>query len=178
MARLKDEYASRIVPELEKKLGTTNRMLVPRLQKIVINMGFGIVTKDEQKTLVDDLAAITGQRPMLCRAKKSISNFKLREGMVIGAKVTLRGDRMWEFVERLVSAALPRIRDFRGISNRGFDGRGNYTLGLKEHSIFPELVESAPGHSGMDITFVTSSQDNKAARELLVALGMPFAGRN
>ena len=178
MARLKDEYASRIVPELEKKLGTTNRMLVPRLQKIVLNMAFGIVSKDEQKGLVDDLAALSGQRPMLCRAKKSISNFKLREGMVIGAKVTLRGDRMWEFVERLVAAALPRIRDFRGISNRGFDGRGNYTLGLKEHSIFPELVESAPGHSGMDITFVTSSQDNKAARELLVALGMPFAGRN
>ena len=178
MARLKDEYASRMVPELEKKLGTTNKMLVPRLQKIVINMGFGIVSKDEQKQLVDDLTALTGQKPMLCKAKKSISNFKLREGMVIGAKVTLRGDRMWEFVERLVAAALPRIRDFRGISNRGFDGRGNYTLGLKEHSIFPELVESAPGHSGMDITFVTSSQDNKAARELLVALGMPFAGRN
>ena len=178
MARLKDEYASRMVPELEKKLGTTNRMLVPRLQKIVVNMGFGIVSKDEQKQLVDDLTAITGQRPLLCKAKKSISNFKLREGMVIGAKVTLRGDRMWEFVERLVSAALPRIRDFRGVSNRGFDGRGNYTLGLKEHAIFPELVESAPGHSGMDITFVTSSQDNKAARELLVALGMPFAGRN
>ena len=178
MARLKDEYASRMVPELEKKLGTTNRMLVPRLQKIVLNMGFGIVTKDEQKALVDDLAAITGQKPLLCKAKKSISNFKLREGMVIGAKVTLRGDRMWDFVERLVSTALPRIRDFRGIPNRGFDGRGNYTLGLKEHSIFPELVESAPGHSGMDITFVTSSEDNKAARELLVALGMPFAGRN
>ena len=178
MAKLKEEYASRIVPELEKKLGTTNRMLVPRLMKVVLNMGFGIVSKDEQKALVEDLQAITGQRPMLCKAKKSISNFKLREGMVIGAKVTLRGDRMWEFVERLVAAALPRIRDFRGISNRGFDGRGNYTLGLKEHSIFPELVESAPGHSGMDITFVTSSQDNKAARELLVALGMPFAGRN
>ena len=178
MAKLKEEYASRIVPELEKKLGTTNRLRVPRLMKVVLNMGFGIVSKDEQKALVDDLAAITGQKPMLCKAKKSISNFKLREGMVIGAKVTLRGDRMWEFVERLISAALPRIRDFRGISNRGFDGRGNYTLGLKEHSIFPELVESAPGHSGMDITFVTSSQDNKAARELLVALGMPFAGRN
>ena len=178
MARLKDEYASRMVAELEKKLGTTNRMLVPRLQKIVINMAFGIVSKDEQKQLVDELTAISGQKPMLCRAKKSISNFKLREGMVIGAKVTLRGDRMWEFVERLISAALPRIRDFRGVSNRGFDGRGNYTLGLKEHSIFPELVESAPGHSGMDVTFVTSSQDNKAARELLVALGMPFAGRN
>jgi large subunit ribosomal protein L5 len=178
MARLKDEYASRMVPELEKKLGTTNKMLVPRLQKIVLNMGFGIVSKDEQKQLVDDLAALSGQKPMLCKAKKSISNFKLREGMVIGAKVTLRGERMWEFADRLISVALPRIRDFRGVSNRGFDGRGNYTLGLKEHSIFPELVESAPGHSGMDITFVTSSQDNKAARELLVALGMPFAGRN
>ncbi|MBO4447916.1 MAG: 50S ribosomal protein L5, partial [Kiritimatiellae bacterium] len=118
MSRLKDEYTGRVVPELEKKLGTTNKMLVPRLTKIVVNMGFGIVTKDEQKTLVDDLAAITGQRPMLCRAKKSISNFKLREGMVIGAKVTLRGERMWEFAERLISAALPRIRDFRGVPNR------------------------------------------------------------
>ena len=177
MARLKDEYASRIVPELEKKLGTTNRMLVPRLQKIVINMGFGIVSKDEQKSLVDDLAAITGQKPQLCKAKKSISNFKLREGMVIGAKVTLRGERMWEFADRLISAALPRIRDFRGVPNRGFDGAGNYTLGVKEHTIFPELVESA-AHSGMDITFVTSSTDNKAAKELLVSMGMPFAGRN
>ncbi len=177
MARLKDEYASRMVPELEKKLGTTNKMLVPRLQKIVINMGFGIVSKDEQKALVDDLAAITGQRPMLCKAKKSISNFKLREGMVIGAKVTLRGERMWEFVERLIAAALPRIRDFHGVSNRGFDGRGNYTLGIKDHSIFPELVEASAGHSGMDITFVTSSNDNKAAKALLEALGMPFAGR-
>ena len=178
MARLKDEYASRMVAELEKKLGTTNRMLVPRLQKIVINMAFGIVSKDEQKQLVDELTAISGQKPMLCRAKKSISNFKLREGMVIGAKVTLRGERMWEFADRLISAALPRIRDFRGVSNRGFDGRGNYTLGLKEHSIFPELVETTSAHSGMDITFVTSSTDNKAAKELLVSMGMPFAGRN
>jgi large subunit ribosomal protein L5 len=177
MARLKDEYASRIVPELEKKLGTTNRMLVPRLTKIVVNMGFGIVSKDEQKTLVDDLAAITGQKPLLCKAKKSISNFKLREGMVIGAKVTLRGERMWEFADRLISAALPRIRDFRGVPNRGFDGAGNYTLGVKEHTIFPELVESS-AHSGMDITFVTSSTDNKACKELLVSMGMPFAGRN
>ena len=178
MAKLKEEYQNRIIGELEQKLGTTNRMLVPRLQKIVVNMGFGIVSKDEQKSLVDDLAAITGQKPQLCKAKKSISNFKLREGMVIGAKVTLRGVRMWEFADRLISAALPRIRDFRGVPNRGFDGAGNYTLGIREHSIFPELVESAPGHSGMDITFVTSSQDNKAARELLVALGMPFAGRS
>ena len=177
MARLKDEYASRMVPELEKKLGTTNKMLVPRLQKIVLNMAFGIVSKDEQKALVDDLAAITGQKPMLCKAKKSISNFKLREGMVIGAKVTLRGERMWEFVERLIAAALPRIRDFHGVPNRGFDGRGNYTLGIKDHSIFPELVDSAV-HSGMDITFVTSSTDNTACKELLVSMGMPFAGRN
>ena len=178
MAKLKEEYASRIVAELEKKLGTTNKMLVPRLQKIVCNMAFGIVSKDEQKALVDDLAAITGQKPMLCKAKKSISNFKLREGMVIGAKVTLRGERMWEFADRLISTALPRIRDFRGVSNRGFDGAGNYTMGLKEHGIFPELVEAASGHSGMDITFVTSSKDDKACKELLVSMGMPFAGRN
>ncbi len=178
MAKLKEEYNSRIIGELEQKLGTTNKMLVPRLQKIVLNMGFGIVSKDEQKTLVDDLTAITGQKPMLCKAKKSISNFKLREGMIIGAKVTLRGDRMWEFCERLINVALPRIRDFRGIPNRGFDGRGNYTLGLKDHSIFPEIVEAAGPNSGMDITFVTTAKDNKAAKEFLVALGMPFAGRN
>ncbi len=178
MARLKDEYTSRMVGELQTKLGLTNKMLVPRLQKIVLNMGFGIVSKDEQKNLVDELTAITGQKPLLCKAKKSISNFKLREGMVIGAKVTLRGERMWEFADRLISVALPRIRDFRGVSNRGFDGRGNYTLGLKEHSIFPELVDTTSAHSGMDITFVTSSNDNKAAKELLTSMGMPFAGRN
>ena len=178
MARLKDEYTSRMVKELESKLNVTNKMLVPRLQKIVINMGFGIVSKDEQKALVDDLTVITCQKPMLCRAKKSISNFKLREGMVIGSKVTLRGDRIWEFCERLINVALPRIRYFRGIPNRGFDGRGNYTLGLKDHSIFPEIVEAAGPNSGMDVTFVTTAQDNKAAKEFLVALGMPFAGRN
>ncbi len=178
MAKLKEEYKSRIVAELEQKLCTTNKMLVPRLQKIVINMGFGIVSKDEQKNLVEDLQAVTGQKPQLCKAKKSISNFKLREGMVIGAKVTLRGDRMWEFAERLITVSLPRIRDFRGVPNRGFDGRGNYTLGLKDHSIFPELVEVTGPHSGMDVTFVTSSEDDKAAKELLVSLGMPFAGRN
>ena len=178
MARLKEEYASRMVNELKEKLGITNKMLVPRLQKIVINMGFGIVSKDDQKSLVDDLTAITGQKPLLCKAKKSISNFKLREGMVIGAKVTLRGERMWEFVERLVTVALPRIRDFRGTSNRGFDGRGNYTLGLKDHSIFPELLEVNGPHSGLDITFVTSTEDNSASKALLEALGMPFAGRN
>ena len=178
MAKLREEYNSRIIAELEQKLGTTNKMLVPRLQKIVVNMAFGIVSKDEQKQLVDELSAITGQRPMLCKAKKSISNFKLREGMVIGAKVTLRGERMWEFAERLISSALPRIRDFRGVPNRGFDGAGNYTLGIREHSIFPELVETGAAHSGMDITFVTSTNDSKAAKELLVSMGMPFAGRS
>ena len=177
MSRLKEEYAARIVPELEGKLGFANKMLVPRLTKIVINMAFGIVSKDEQKALVDDLAALSGQKPMLCRAKKSISNFKLREGMVIGAKVTLRGERMWEFAERLISSALPRIRDFRGVPNRGFDGAGNYTLGIKEHSVFPEVAETS-AHAGMDITFVTSTEDSKAARELLVSMGMPFAGRS
>ena len=176
-AQLKEEYTNRVAPELEKSLGITNKMLIPRLQKVVVNMAFGIVSKDEQKNLVEYLQAFTGQKPILCKAKKSISNFKLREGMVIGAKVTLRGERMWEFVQRLISAALPRIRDFRGVSNRGFDGRGNYTLGVKDHSIFPELVEASAGHSGCDITFVTSSNDNKSAKALLEALGMPFAGR-
>ena len=177
MSNLKEKYNNEVVPALEKSLGTTNRMLVPRLQKIVVNMAFGIVSKDEQKNLMGDLMAITGQKPKVCKAKKSISNFKLREGMVIGAQVTLRGERMWEFTERLIAAALPRIRDFHGVPNRGFDGRGNYTLGIKDHSIFPELVEASAGHSGMDITFVTSSNDNKAAKALLEALGMPFAGR-
>ena len=177
MSNLKDKYNKEVVPALEQKFETKNRMLVPRLLKVVLNMGFGIVSKDEQKNLMGDLATITGQKPKVCKAKKSISNFKLREGMVIGAKVTLRGERMWEFADRMISAALPRIRDFRGVPNRGFDGRGNYTLGIKEHTIFPELVESS-AHSGMDITFVTSSTDNKACKELLVSMGMPFAGRN
>ena len=177
MSNLKEKYNNEVVPALEKSLGTTNRMLVPRLQKVVLNMAFGIVSKDEQKNLMGDLMAISGQKPKVCKAKKSISNFKLREGMVIGAQVTLRGERMWEFTERLIAAALPRIRDFHGVPNRGFDGRGNYTLGIKDHSIFPELVEASAGHSGMDITFVTSSNDNKAAKSLLEALGMPFAGR-
>ena len=177
MSNLKDKYNKEVVPALEQKLETKNRMLVPRLLKVVLNMGFGIVSKDEQKNLMGDLATITGQKPKVCKAKKSISNFKLREGMVIGAKVTLRGERMWEFADRLISAALPRIRDFRGVPNRGFDGAGNYTLGVKEHTIFPELVESS-AQSGMDITFVTSSADNKACKELLNSMGMPFAGRN
>ncbi|HPS08688.1 MAG TPA: 50S ribosomal protein L5 [Kiritimatiellia bacterium] len=179
MANLKERFASELAPKLQEKLGVTNKMLIPRLQKVVINMGFGIVEKDVQKSIVDDLTKLTGQKPVLCKARKSISNFKLREGMVIGAKVTLRGQRMFDFMERLVCSALPRIRDFRGIPNRGFDGRGNYTLGLKEHTIFPEMVDAVvQGNDvGMDITFVTSAKDNKGARELLAILGMPFAGK-
>ena len=179
MANLKETFTKELAPKLQEKLGIKNKMLVPRLQKVVINMGFGIVEKDVQKAILDDLSKLSGQKPVLCKARKSISNFKLREGMVIGAKVTLRGERMYDFMERLVNSALPRIRDFRGIPNRGFDGRGNYTLGLKEHTIFPEMVDSGVSGNdvGMDLTFVTSAKDNKGARELLSILGMPFAGK-
>ncbi len=179
MARLKDKYRTELVPKLREKLGITNPMLVPRMTKIVVNMGFGIVEKDVQKKLVEELAAITGQQPQLCKSRKSVSNFKLREGMVIGAKVTLRGDRMFEFMDRLVCVALPRIRDFRGLSPRGFDGRGNYTFGLKEQTIFPEIDSTnVPAEKGMDITFCTTTDDNKMARELLALLGVPFSGAN
>lgn len=177
MARLKEKYNNTVIPQLKEKLGVTNPMLVPRLKKVVINMGFGIVEKDVQKKLVDELAAITGQQPLLCHAHKSISNFKLREGMVIGAKVTLRGDRMFEFVDRLCNVTLPRIRDFRGIPAKGFDGRGNYTFGLKDQTTFPEIdATQIPVEKGMDITFCTTG-DDKAARELLTLLGVPFAGK-
>jgi len=179
MARLKDKYRTELVPKLRETLGIDNQMLVPRLVKIVINMGFGIVEKDAQKKLIEELAAITGQRPQLCKARKSVSNFKLREGMVIGAKVTLRGDRMFEFMDRLVSVALPRIRDFRGLSPRGFDGRGNYTFGLKEQTIFPEIDQTGvPAEKGMDITFCTTADNDKMARELLALMGVPFSGAN
>jgi large subunit ribosomal protein L5 len=179
MARLKEKYVNELASKLQEKLGVTNKMLVPCLKKVVINMGFGIVEKDVQKNIIDDLTKLTGQKPILCKARKSISNFKLREGMVIGAKVTLRGIRMYEFFDRLANSALPRIRDFRGVPNRGFDGRGNYTLGLKEHTIFPEMVDTGnpAADVGMDITFVTSARDNKAAKELLSIMGMPFAGK-
>jgi large subunit ribosomal protein L5 len=179
MANLKEKFLNELAPKLQEKLGIANKMVIPRLEKVVINMAFGIVEKDVQKGIVEDLGKLAGQKPVLCKAKKSISNFKLREGMVIGAKVTLRASRMYDFVERFVSSALPRIRDFRGVPNRGFDGRGNYTMGLKEHTIFPEMVESgAQGQDvGMDITFVTTAKDNKGARELLAILGIPFAGK-
>lgn len=176
MANLKETYAKDIVPALKQKLGVTNPMLVPRLVKIVVNMGFGIVEKDTQKQIVQDLEAITGQKAVFCKAHKSISNFKLREGMVIGAKVTLRGNRMYEFAERFFNATLPRIRDFRGVPNRGFDKAGNYTMGLKEYVTFPEIT-AVSSASGLDITFVTTAKDKDSSKALLEALGMPFMGR-
>lgn len=179
MANLKQKYMETAVPALREKFGIKNPMVVPKLEKVVINMAFGIVDKDTQKSVVDDLTKITGQKPVLCLARKSISNFKLREGMVIGAKVTLRGARMYDFFDRFINASLPRIRDFRGVSPKGFDGRGNYTMGLKEQSIFPEIDLSRHGapEQGMDITVVTTAKNNEQARELLALLGMPFMGR-
>lgn len=179
MANLKQKYQEQVVPALKQKYGITNPMVVPKLEKIVVNMAFGIVDKDTQKSVIEDLAKITGQKPALCAARKSISNFKLREGMVIGAKVTLRGGRMYDFLDRFINIALPRIRDFRGVPNKGFDHRGNYTLGLKEQTIFPEIDLSRHGapEQGMDITIVTTADTDEKAKELLSQLGMPFAGR-
>ena len=176
MSRLKDSYSQTVAPKLMTDLKITNPMRVPRLRKVVLNMGFGIVDKDALKARVDELAAITGQRPVVTRARKSISNFKLRAGMSIGAKVTLRGDRMFEFLDRLFNSALPRIRDFRGLPRNAFDGRGNYTMGLKEQTIFPEIdPNSVTTVQGMDVTIVTNAQNDNEARELLRLLGLPFA---
>ncbi|MFC1452517.1 50S ribosomal protein L5 [Verrucomicrobiota bacterium] len=175
---LQSKYAEETVPRLKEQLGIANDLRVPRLSKIVVNMGVGVVDKDVLKAVVDDLAKVTGQRPVVTKAKHSISNFKLREGMPIGARVTLRGRRMFEFLERLVDASLPRIRDFRGLSPRGFDGRGNYTLGIREQSIFPEIdPNNMSATQGMDITLVTTGQDDDEGRALLKALGLPFAAK-
>lgn len=183
MARLKETYAKSIRPQLMKEFGYSNPHEVPQLEKIVINVGMGEAI-DNPKLLdgaVEELAAITGQRPAVTRARKSISNFKLREGMVIGAKVTLRGRRMYEFLDRLVNVAIPRIRDFRGVPTRSFDGRGNYTLGIKEQLIFPEVdYDKVDKVHGMDITIVTTADRDDEALALLSAFGMPFrrqAGR-
>lgn len=176
MSTLKVKYKNEIAPALKEKLGLANLMMVPRLEKIVINTGMGVADKETLKTVTEDLAAITGQQPVITKARQSISNFKLREGMSIGAKVTLRQDRMYDFLFRLINIALPRIRDFRGVPKRGFDGRGSYTLGLKEQTIFPEID---PNHSGavqgMNITIVTTAKKDGDARELLSLFGMPFA---
>lgn len=178
MARLKEQYNSEIAPALLKKFGYKSVMQIPKLEKVVVNVGCG-EARDNAKmveAILNDLGKITGQKAVVCRAKKSIANFKLREGMVIGAKVTLRGKRMYEFVDRLFSIALPRVRDFRGINGNGFDGRGNYSFGLKEQLVFPEIeFDKIDKVRGMDICFVTTAKTDEEARELITLLGAPFA---
>ena len=177
--RMKLRFRDELVPALQQELGLENVMQVPRLDKIVVNMGIGDAVKDGRllDAAVDDLTTITGQKPVVTKARKSIAGFKLREGMPIGAKVTLRGDRMWEFYDRLVSLALPRIRDFRGMSPRSFDGHGNYTMGVTEQLIFPEIdYDKVAEVRGMDITIVTTATTDDEARSLLTALGFPFTG--
>jgi large subunit ribosomal protein L5 len=177
--RLKVRYREEVLPRLRQELGYANRMEVPRLLKVVINMGVGDALKDARmlEAATQDLAVIAGQRPVVTKARKSIAGFKLREGMSIGAKVTLRGDRMWEFVDRLITVAIPRIRDFRGLSRRSFDGHGNYTLGLTEQLIFPEVdYDKVVKVRGMDITVATTAQTDDEGRALLIALGFPFEG--
>ena len=178
MSRLKDLYNDQIVENLTKKFGYTNVMQVPKLDKIVVNMGVG-EAKENAKILesaVKDMEAITGQKAVLTKAKNSIANFKIREGMAIGCKVTLRGEKMYEFLDRLVNLALPRVRDFRGVNPDSFDGRGNYALGIKEQIIFPEIeYDKVDKVRGMDIIFVTTANTDEEARELLKEFNMPFA---
>jgi large subunit ribosomal protein L5 len=175
--RMKTRYREELVPALRDQLGLSNVMQVPRLDKIVVNMGVGDALKDGRMldAAVEDLTTITGQKPVITRARKSIAGFKLREGNAIGVKVTLRGDRMWEFFDRLVSLAIPRIRDFRGLDPRSFDGRGNYTFGLTEQLIFPEIdYDKVLKVRGMDITIVTTARTDDDGRALLLALGFPL----
>lgn len=178
MARLKEKYVKEVAPALMKQFGYKSVMQIPRLDKVVVNVGCGEV-KDNAKimdAILSDLAQITGQKAIVCKAKKSVANFKLREGMPIGAKVTLRGERMYEFVDRLFSVALPRVRDFRGINGNSFDGRGNYAVGIKEQLIFPEIdYDKIDAVRGMDICFVTTAKTDEEGKELLKALGAPFA---
>ena len=175
---LKKDYTERIVPALEKEFGYTSVMQVPELKKIVINQGLGEATQDKKiiETAINELTAITGQKAIITIAKKSVANFKVREGMPVGAKVTLRSDKMWEFLDRLFNVALPRVRDFHGINPNSFDGRGNYALGIKEQIIFPEIeYDKIDKTRGMDIIFVTTAKTDEEARELLTLFNMPFA---
>ncbi len=177
MARLKDQYREEVAPALKERFGIENPMRIPRLEKIVVNMGVGEASQNSRAMdgAMEDLAKITGQKPQLRRARKSIAGFKIREGMPVGARVTLRGERMWEFLDRLVSVALPRVRDFRGVSPRSFDGRGNYALGLREQLIFPEIsYDSIDATRGLDVAVVTTTESDEEAREMLRLLGMPF----
>ncbi|MGB2651805.1 MAG: 50S ribosomal protein L5 [Candidatus Omnitrophota bacterium] len=178
MARLKDEYENTVLPSLIEKFGYKNKMDVPRLEKIVVNVGIGDMAheKDLIEPIRDELAALTGQRPVVNKAKKSISNFKIRAGVPVGVKVTLRKDKMYEFLDRLINFVIPRIRDFRGVSRTAFDKQGNYTLGIKEQTIFPELeLDKVPRTHGMDICFVTTAKTKEESMSLLEGFGMPFA---
>jgi large subunit ribosomal protein L5 len=178
--RLKERYRRELVPQLQQELGFGNPMQVPRLEKIVLNTGVGEAARDAKALdgAVEDLTTITGQRPVITKARKSIASFKLREGMSIGAKVTLRGDRMWEFLDRLLATALPRIRDFRGLHPNGFDGRGNFTIGITEQLVFPEIdYDKVQAVRGMDITVVTTAATDEEGLALLRALGFPFRGQ-
>lgn len=178
MARLKEQYVSEIAPALMKKFGYKNVMQIPKLDKVVINVACG-EAKENSKVIdavINDLSAITGQKPIVCKAKKSVANFKLREGMPIGVKVTLRSDKMYEFVDRLFNVAFPRVRDFKGINANSFDGRGNYSTGIKEQLIFPEIeFDKVDKVRGMDINFITTAKTDEEAKELLTLLGAPFA---
>jgi large subunit ribosomal protein L5 len=176
-SRLHERYVKEIAPVLQKELGVKNPMAVPRIHKVVINMGVGEATQNAKvlDPAVNELGQITGQKPVVTRAKKSIAAFKVREGQAIGAMVTLRGDRMYEFLDRLINVALPRVRDFRGVSGKSFDGRGNYTLGVKDQLIFPEIdYAKVEKTKGMNVTIVTTAKDDNQARTLLRHLGMPF----
>ena len=177
MARLKEKYKAEVAPALMKKFGYKSTMQIPRIDKVVVNVGCGEARENSKvlENVVGDLAQITGQKPVITRARKSVANFKVREGETVGVKVTLRGDRMWEFLDRLLSIALPRVRDFRGINPDSFDGRGNYSLGLQEQLIFPEIeYDQIDRTRGMDITFVTTAENDEAARLLFNKLGFPF----
>jgi len=177
MARLKEDYNARVAPALRKELGYSNPMQVPTISKIVINMGVGEASQNRKEIdgALADMTAISGQKPVMTKARKSIANFKLRDGMIVGCRVTLRGDRMWEFMDRLVNVALPRIRDFKGVSPKSFDGRGNFTLGLKEQIIFPEIeYDKVDKIRGMDITICTTANTNDEGRALLKQFSMPF----
>ena len=177
MARLKNMYNEEIAPTLKERFGIENPMRVPRLEKIVVNMGVGEAVQNSRALdgAMEDLARITGQKAQLRRARKSVAGFKIREGMPVGARVTLRGERMWEFLDRLISVALPRVRDFRGVSPNSFDGHGNYALGLREQLIFPEIsYDAIDATRGLDVAVVTTTESDEEARELLRLLGMPF----
>ena len=178
MARLKDKYVAEVAPAMMEKFGYKNIMQIPKIEKVVVNMGVGEAVGNPKvlDAAVNDLMTIAGQRPIVTRAKKSIAAFKIREGMPIGTKVTMRGERMYQFLDKLVNVALPRVRDFRGVSPRSFDGRGNYTLGIKEQLIFPEMeYDKIDKIRGMDIVIVTTAQTDEEARELLKLMGMPFS---